>query len=144
VSSTPATTKAVAGKREAALAEQGQAGLEQAAVAVVEGQQHRPGGQRPPAAHGPEHVPHGHRAHRPGQVAELAAEGRRVVDAVVGEHGEASDRLEHERHLQRGPAQEQLERAPDRHVSLLVLHHATAMRGRKYIQPDRPDTHPSR
>ena len=68
--------------------------------------------------------------HGLGQVAELAAEGCRVVDAVVGEHGEAPDRLEHEGHLQRGPAQKQFERAPDRHVLLLVMHHVTAMHGR--------------
>ena len=121
----------------------GQAGLEQAAVAVVEGQQDRPGGQRPPAVHGLEHVVHGHRAHGPGQVAELAAEGCRVVDAVVGEHGEAPDRLEHEGHPQRGPAQGAVRaspgsaRPPPGHVS----RHGHARP--KYIQPDRPERQPA-
>ena len=102
--------------REAPLPEQGQAGLEQAAVAVVEGQQHGPGRQRAAAVHGHQHVVHGHRPHRPGQVGELVAEAGRVVDAVVGEHREPPDRLQHERHLHRRPAQEELKRSPDRHV----------------------------
>ena len=48
------------GRREAALAEQGQAGLEQAAVAVVEAQQDPLAGSDP-RVHGLEHVVHGHR-----------------------------------------------------------------------------------
>lgn len=92
--------------RNPALAQQRQTVLQDAALTVVEGQQHGPGRQRPPTRQGLLHLVEGHRSGDPPQPIQLARERVRVRDPVIPQHREPQPSATHEPQLRRGATQQ--------------------------------------